>query len=142
MIKRLAKRLVAGILFLVFTFQADAQRTDLTVTTAPGGFPTSGTLLTMSGADTASLNSASLSGNGKEILVAHNTDGAVTYAVTITSIADPETGRTGDINSETLTFGQIKMYGPLTLRGWRQTSGKLHFEANNIAIQFGIIRLP
>lgn len=114
-------------------------RTDLTVTSVPAAYAAAGVAVTMTAADTSNLNSHTLT--GRELLIAHNT-GASPYTITITSAADPF-GRTKDITAESIAAGDIRVYGcGQALLGWLQTDGKLHFQASNAAVKFGILRVP
>lgn len=70
-------------------------RTNLTKTTAPGRYSTTGAAVTMAAADIVDKNQFVASGN--DVIIAHNT-GAAPATVTITSAADPY-GRTGDVEA-------------------------------------------
>lgn len=72
-------------------------------------------------------------GNFNEmILIAHNSDGANPYTITITSKAD-QLNRTGDIGPYTM---QANEYAVFTVKrdGFRQSDGNLYYESNNAAI--------
>lgn len=75
---------------------------------------------------------------GREILIARNT-GLSARVVTVTSVADPETGRTGDI-TESVPAGETYVLGPFSVKGFRQTNGKLYFEAAHADISWSAIR--
>ena len=111
-------------------------RTSLTKTTAPGSYAGQGEALTMAAADTSNKNQFTAS--RKDIVVAHNTGGSP-YTVTITSV-DDHYGRQEDISAESIAAGAIKIFGPFELHGWQQADGKIYLEANNSAVEFGIIQ--
>lgn len=116
-------------------------RTTLTAKTALGGktnaYTANAADLTMTGADVANMNDVVAS--GKDLIIAHNT-GASPYTVTITSIADPF-GRTGDITTYSMDAGEYAIFGPFGSDGWLQADGRLYFQASNVAVKFGIVRL-
>lgn len=112
-------------------------RTTLTAVAEPGSYTHAGVVLTMTAADVPNMNQAVLSGN--EMLVAHNT-GASPYTVTVTSAPD-EYGRTKDIAAESIAAGAYKIFGRFKLNGWRQSDGRLYFQASNASVLFGLIRL-
>ncbi len=78
---------------------------------------------------------------GKELLLVRNADGAGAHPITITSVND-EFGRTGNVASYSIGISEFAMFGPFKQPGWRQTDGKLYFEADNVNIEFAVIRLP
>lgn len=112
--------------------------TNLTKTTAPSHWSQTGTALTMAAADTGNNNHILAAGDC--ILVAHNTHGSNAYTVTITSVADPMTGRTGNVSAQSLAAGEIRIFR-LTNNGWANSSGQIVVSANNAAIKFGVIQL-
>jgi hypothetical protein len=78
--------------------------------------------------------------NGEILLIAHNTDvGAQT--VTVSSVAD-DLGRTGDITTYSLAADDYAVFGPFKVEGWRQTNGKLYFEATDAGVLFAVVKLP
>lgn len=95
--------------------------------------------LAMTAADAANYEEVAFT--GKELVIAHNTDGANPYTVTIESVAD-ELGRTGDITAYSLAAGEYGVFGPFGRDGWRQTTGKLYFRGSNAAIKFAVIVHP
>lgn len=95
-------------------------------------------MLTALAADTTNKQQTTLTGN--EIIIARNS-GATSHTVTITSTPDRSSGRSGDITGDSLAAGVTKMYGPFPLDGWRQTNGKIYFEANHVEILFSVIEL-
>lgn len=94
--------------------------------------------LTMTAADVANKEEVTLT--GAEIVIAHNT-GASEHTVTITSVADSQ-GRTGDIETYALAADDYAVFGPFGTEGWLQSSGKLHFEADDAEVKFAVVKLP
>lgn len=113
-------------------------RTDLTKTDAPGSYAAAGAAVTMAGADVSNKNQ--FTAEGSDLIVAHNT-GAGAHNITITSAPDPF-GRSGDISSESIAAGEIRIYGPLKVTGWIQSDGKVYLEADHAEVEFGVIKLP
>lgn len=116
-------------------------RTTIAKTTLLGSYPT--LPLTANSADlvlTACTGSSGSSGNqiqfgaGDLIVLVQNSDAAVAYTVTFTSIAD-QYKRTGDIGPYTLQAGEIAPFR-FKSAGWRQADGYLYCEGNNAAIKF------
>jgi hypothetical protein len=116
-----------------------AYDTELTKSTAPGGYPTAGVAVTFAAADVAGKNY--FISTGRELLVARNTSADTPYTITIVSAAD-EMGRTGNITAESIAFGVTRMYGPFPRSGWSQSTGHINVEAANEAIEFAVIQLP
>lgn len=78
---------------------------------------------------------------GKEMIIARNVGGGP-FLVTVNSVNDPF-NRTGDITDYSLGAGEFAIFGPFDRTGWKQSSGGfIFFEANNVAIEFAVIRLP
>lgn len=75
---------------------------------------------------------------GRELLIARNA-GASARVVTINSVADPETGRTGDI-TESVPAGEMYVLGPFSMKGFKQSNGKINFEAAHSDIKWSAIR--
>jgi hypothetical protein len=117
-------------------------RTTLTKTTPLGSYGTYGANLadlTLAAADVGNKNQFAAGGN--DLIVARNSDGANPYTVTITSAVDPY-NRTSDISAYTLQAGEVAVFGPMKLTGWRQSDGMIYLEANNAAILLGVVALP
>jgi len=94
--------------------------------------------ITMLVADVSNKEMVVASGN--DLVVAHNTGGSP-YTITVSSVVDPY-GRTGDVAAYSLGAGEYAVFGPFANDGWRQTDGKLYFEASNAAVKFGVVKLP
>jgi hypothetical protein len=102
----------------------------------PAYYSTTGTELTMTAADVANGNHIVAAFN--IILVAHNTGGSA-YTVTITSAADANTGRTGDVSAQSLAADEIRYFW-LTPDGWNDANGQYLVSANNAAVELGWFR--
>lgn len=75
-----------------------------------------------------------------DIVVAHNTE-AGAQTITFSSVADLETGRSGDITTYSIGIGEYAAFGPFTFRGWRQpTTGWLHYQVTHIDVLLGVLR--
>ena len=94
--------------------------------------------LTMTAADAANYEEVAFT--GAEVIIAHNTDSGA-QTVTISSIADDDHGRTGDITTYSLGAGEYGVFGPFDLDGWRQTGGLLYFAASDATVKFGVVKL-
>lgn len=129
------------ILFLVLATSAGAQRIDVPVTTATAtGYPTQHIPLTMTPADVSNKHTFTMTGDMKEVIVVQCT-GTVTRNVTLSSVAESRTGRTGDVTFA-ITPSALVVFGPVRLDGWRQTTGKFNLEADSTNVSFAVIRLP
>jgi hypothetical protein len=116
-------------------------RATITPFTALGAYGTYGAGLadfTLTAANVSDKNMCVASNN--DLIIAYNSDVTNPYTVTISSVADTF-GRTGDITSYSLAAGDYVAFGPFRNVGWKQSDGKLYFEANNAAIKFAVIAL-
>lgn len=113
-------------------------RQSLTKTSGTGRYPTAGVAVTMTAANTTDKEQFALT--GREVILIHNT-GASSRTYTITSVADPFTGRSGDVSAVSIAAGAIHCIGPMGPDGWRQTDGNLYLEANNAEVKFGVYTL-
>jgi hypothetical protein len=116
-------------------------RTTLTKTTPLGSYPSlpiaaDGADAVFAAADVSNKNQFKLETG--DILLAWNS-GASPYTMTLTSIADVRK-RTGDVTTYSLAAGDIAVFGPFELEGWRQTDGYFYLEASNAAVKFAIIK--
>jgi hypothetical protein len=142
---KLISKLILTLLVFAVTLHcpALAVRTDITAIVPKN--PNAGTIaangadISLTAADVSNKNSCTLT--GREMLFAFNSDDDTAYTVTVSSVAD-QLGRTGDVESYSIGFGEYALIGPFPLEGWKQSTGKLHFEANNAAIKFAVIRVP
>lgn len=110
-----------------------------TPTQLAGPYPSDGVNVTLTAAN--ATDKEEFVHTGKEIIIARNT-GAGARTVTITSVAHPVDGRTGDVTADSLAAGEVHVYGPFAIDGWRQTNGKLYFEASHAEVIFSVLRLP
>lgn len=95
--------------------------------------------LTMAAADASNKNQFVATGN--DLVVAHNTGGSA-YTVTVTSVEDPVTGRTGDVSAYSVGAGEYAVFGPFSMYGWVQSDGFIYLEASNASVKFGVVVLP
>lgn len=121
-----------------------AQRVAVTVTTAPGLYPTDGTAVTRLAADTSNLNKVQIDGAGKVLIMAEyvNALPGTTANVSIVSVADPITGRSGTIVADSISPWAKHVYGPFAIEGWRQTDGFIYCEADSTSVSFSAIKVP
>lgn len=101
-----------------------------------GKYPTAPTTMTATAAD--AVNFEETAHTGREVIVFRNS-GSTTRNITITSVADNR-NRTGDITF-TLANGASKFVGPLGIEGFRQTNGKLYFQADHAEVLISVIRV-
>jgi len=76
---------------------------------------------------------------GKELILVRNVD-ASPHTVTINSEDDPF-NRKEDVAAYSVGANEFAMFGPFDRTGW-VSGGKLNFEADNVNIEFAVIRLP
>lgn len=94
--------------------------------------------LAMAAANVSDKNQFAASGN--DLVFAHNT-GASPATITVSSVADPQLGRTGDIDGFSLGAGEYATFGPLSRSGWQQTDGYIYLEASAADVKFGVVQL-
>lgn len=111
--------------------------TTLTKTVAPGKWSTTGTAVTMAAADVGGGNDFP---QDRDVLVIAWNSGASPYTVSITSQADPDYGRTGDVNAQSLAADEIRIFR-LTGPGWADSNGNINLSASNAAVYFGVVVL-
>jgi len=113
-------------------------RVSLTKTTAPGPYTADGVAITWTAADTTNKEEFVMEGN--DLLLVRNED-ASPHTFTITSAADAM-GRLGTIAGESLAASAWKCLGPFKkLTGWQQSTGVLYIEADDVNIEWAIIKL-
>lgn len=78
---------------------------------------------------------------GKELLLARNVHATTPFTITINSV-DDQFNRKEDVTAYSLGNLEYAMFGPFLQPGWRQTDGKLYWEASDANIEFAVIRLP
>ena len=119
-------------------------RSTLTKVSALGSYPT--LALTANSVDlpmaaTVVADKTQFVASGKDLVIAHNTGGSA-YTVTITSVADGRTKRTGDITSYSIGAGEYAVFGPFEREGWMQSDGYVYLESNDTSVKFGVVTLP
>lgn len=107
-----------------------------TAVASTGQYPTAPYTLTATAAD--ATNFEEVAHTGQEVIIFRNS-GASTRNITVTSVADNH-NRTGNVTF-TLAAGAIKAIGPLGIDGWRQTDGKLYFQADHAEVLISVIRV-
>lgn len=101
---------------------------------SPPGFSTTGEPLTWTPADTVNKNH--ISTTNTVTVLARNVDASVTYTVTITSAADVNTGRTGDVSAVDIVAGAQTLF-QLQSNGWLDKASQTYLiEGNNANIEF------
>lgn len=111
--------------------------TALTIDVLPGLYSTTGQILDDQAPDVANGNHFDFSGDVM-YLIANNTGGSA-YTITITSVAGPVSGRTGDVNAESLAAGEIRIFR-LARQGWANSSGQVAVSVSNVAVQLSVLR--
>lgn len=79
--------------------------------------------------------------SGNDLLLAWNT-GAGARTVTLTSSADPNNRRTGDITTYSIGAGEIAVFGPFKKDGWVQSGNYMFIEAAHAEVKWAVITLP
>lgn len=129
------RRAAPVLLLLVLAMPAQAQRTVVPRTNAPGGYVTALTALTLTAADTTNGNYIQLTGDDNDLLIIQNTDSS-SATVTVHSVADPISGRSGSITSESIPAGALRIFGPPKLRGWAQAGARLHVDTGTTLVKY------
>lgn len=134
------KKILVVLALVMAVSNAEAQRVTLTAIQAGNALPTATTSLTYTAADAANKNALTMTGDKNDLLVVRNS-GAGTRYVIVTSVADPNTGRTGD-QTYYIGAGLSIILGPFPMDGWRQSSdGKLYFEGEHAEVLFAHVRI-
>jgi hypothetical protein len=76
--------------------------------------------------------------SGDMILIARNS-GAVERTITITSVADPVTGRMGNVTAQALAAGEIRAFRLLPV-GW-SNAGSIAIATSHAEVIIGILQL-
>lgn len=108
--------------------------TALTVTATPGLYSQTGQALTMAAGDTANNNHMDVDGTPL-FLVAHNS-GVSTRTITITSVADDITGRTGDVSAQNIAAGEIRIFH-LSNPGWANDDNEIVVSVSHADVELG-----
>lgn len=111
--------------------------TSISLQTGPTEYSQTGLAVTMTAADVGNGNVFTFAGS-RVLIIAQNTGGS-SYTVTITSQADPVTGRTGHVSAQSLAAGEIRVFR-IPSTGWADTSSKVYISASNTAVKFGLVK--
>jgi len=110
--------------------------TTIAAQTLPGAYSTTGLVVTETAADAANAND--VVGADSMFLLVRNA-GASGRAFTITSVADPITGRLGNA-SVTIAAGELRVFR-LQKAGWANTStGKIDFSGAHADLKFSLLK--
>jgi hypothetical protein len=114
-------------------------RTALPIETAPGASPLTAETLTFTAADVANGNQFALT--GREVLIARNV-GASTRTITFQTVA--LSGRQDPLHNsaQNIAAGAYVAYGPIPVRGFRQTDNQLYVSASHAEVEFCVLRIP
>jgi hypothetical protein len=113
-------------------------RQTLTPISVGSRYPTGLTALTLTAADPTNKEQFLLT--ERDVLLIFNSHASTAYTVTIDSVADPITSRTGSLSAISVPAQGLRCVGPLGLDGWKNSSGYLTFEAENAAIKYCVLR--
>ena len=114
-------------------------RTTVTKTTAPGLYGTTGADVTLAAGD--AVNGNQFVSTGKELIIAHNTDGAAAHTVTVQSTDDPKYARQGDA-ALSVGASEYAVMGPFPPHGWAQSDGYVYVDVDDAQVELGVITLP
>jgi len=109
----------------------------VTLGTYPSVLPIAANSLDLAEVAADTTNKQQCVWTGRELLIAHNTD-ASAHTITVTSV--PVRGRSGDITAYSIDPAEIIVL-PLGTSGYRQTDGKLYFEANHAGVKFAVLKI-
>lgn len=115
---------------------AATEVTGSAVISVTSAYSTTGTTLAPQAADASNGNY--VAGTTDVFILAINSGGA-THDVTITSVADPTYGRTGDA-TKNMGAGTYQVFR-LTPSGWKDTNDRYNFSADHSDVKFGVIKL-
>ena len=82
--------------------------------------------------------------NGRDIIIAYNSDPTNPYTITIIS-EDDEKGRSEDITAYSLAAGEYAVFGVglTNSTGWKDSvTGLITVDVENAAVKWAILRLP
>jgi hypothetical protein len=108
--------------------------TTLTAVDAPGSYTAAETLAFVA---PDAVDGAEVRLAGGELILARNTTAGALNA-TLTSVADPATGRTGNLVKSVPANG-FAVFGPMRQQGWRQPNGTIKM-SGAAGIEFAVIR--
>lgn len=113
-------------------------RTAITPVVLTGKWPTAFQAITFAASNATDGNS--YPATGKEILIAFNSDTGA-HNVTLNSVADPVTHRTGDITLS-VPAGGYAMIGPVDPKGFKNSDGLTHCIAADATVKFAVLQVP
>jgi len=105
------------------------------VTTLPGAYPDSLTLVTATSLDTTDGNVFTLTGG--ELVRIENTADSGDASVTLSSVDSDKTKRQEDI-TETVSPGEAYIYGPTERDGWRDSNGELKIDGDSADVEIEV----
>lgn len=111
----------------------------ITITDAPGSYPTAGVVITQ---NTASSGGDDFEATGRELLLYENVSADTAHNLTISGVPD-ESGRDATI-TQSVPFGGMVFIGPFTkIAGWATPAGKIEvLSATPADGRFSVIRMP
>lgn len=112
--------------------------TAVTPIAVPQNYDTAGAAAAWTAVDVANGNSVEIAVGESLILIVRNTSGSTTRNFTVTSVADPTYGRTGNITLA-LGAGLFRVFR-LTSIGWA-TNGVIAFSGDNAELEVLILRM-
>lgn len=113
-------------------------RQTLTAAQANGPWPVLNDAVTVTATAANATDKEQVVYSDRLLLLARNS-GASSRTVTVTSIAHPETKRTGDI-TETIPAGEMRLLGPFHIDGFKQSDGYLYLEASHAEVLWSAIK--
>lgn len=113
-------------------------RQTITAAQANGPWPVLNDAVTVTATAANSTDKEQVAYSDRLLLLARNS-GASSRVVTVSSVAHPETKRTGDI-TETVPAGEMRLLGPFHIDGFKQTDGYLYFEAAHADILWSALK--
>jgi hypothetical protein len=137
--------LVSVLSLVVLVPPAWAVRADQTPVTPKGPYPPLPvTALSLDVAFTACdpANHDQFAFTGRELILARNAHADTAKWVTLESVAEGVTKRTGDITQYSLGAGKFLAFWAGNLTGWNQSGNKFFLKCESTDIKYAIIRIP
>ena len=111
--------------------------TALTKTALPGYYSQTGVALTMAAGD---VTGNTIVATRKQLIIARNS-GAGERTITIASVADPITGRIGDVTTQAIAAGAYRIF-QVGVAGWASTStGLITVTPSHAEVILGVVDL-
>lgn len=111
--------------------------TEITKTTAPGFYSTTGAALTKTAVDT--VNDNHVDAVTDLLLIVWNSN-AGAQTITITSQADTLTGRSGDVSAQSIAADEIRMFR-LTKNGWGDSNDEIQILGSHADVKIMAVNL-